>query len=284
VSNIIHSQPQEMALVSNTKATIAHIKAIKEIMKQVMVEGVHYGVIPGCDKPSLYKPGSEVLLTTFKISIEPEVREIRGDDITYQVRCIGKHIQTGMVIGVGIGECSTAEDKYRWRAAICQEEFDATPEDMRRVKWNKGKYDQNSRTYGKAWTVNQVRTNPADLANTALKLAKKRAQIDMCLTGLSASDIFTQDVEDLPPELLDENGLQIPAAQQKNKKNIYKEKEKTGQPQFATEAQIRLLRSRLPTANKTEVELCVWAQIESIESLPRDKVNNCIDWLSGKTQ
>jgi hypothetical protein len=47
----------------------------------------------------------------------------------------------------------------------------------------------------------QVRTVPDDLGNTVLKMAKKRAQIDMTLTALGVSDLFNQDIEDLPAEL-----------------------------------------------------------------------------------
>jgi hypothetical protein len=47
----------------------------------------------------------------------------------------------------------------------------------------------------------EVRVDPADVANTVLKMAKKRAQIDMTLTATAASDIFTQDLEDLPEDL-----------------------------------------------------------------------------------
>ena len=38
--------------------------------------------------------------------------------------------------------------------------------------------------------------NPADYYNTALKMAKKRALVDACLTVTAASDIFSQDLEE----------------------------------------------------------------------------------------
>jgi hypothetical protein len=49
-----------------------------------------------------------------------------------------------------------------------------------------------------------IRPNPADVANTVLKMAKKRALVDAVLTVLGASDIFTQDIEDTAPDKLDE--------------------------------------------------------------------------------
>jgi hypothetical protein len=56
--------------------------------------------------------------------------------------------------------------------------------------------------------------NPADVANTILKMAKKRAQIDMTLTATAASDVFEQDLEDLTDEVRENvvNGKTQPAS------------------------------------------------------------------------
>jgi hypothetical protein len=184
---------------SDVKAQVA---LIQRVMSAVMKEGTHYGVIPGCKQPSLYKAGSEVLLTTFRIAVDPEIINLSTDDeIRYQVRAKGIHQGTGILVGVGIGECSSNEEKYKWRKAVCDEEFDATPENRRRIKFTK--YERNGRVT--IYQNKQIRTEPADQANTVLKMAKKRAQIDLTITATGASDIFTQDIEDLPPELINEN-------------------------------------------------------------------------------
>ena len=47
----------------------------------------------------------------------------------------------------------------------------------------------------------QIRSSPADVANTILKMATKRALIALTLVSLGASDIFAQDLEDLTEEL-----------------------------------------------------------------------------------
>src|SRR6185369_6401125 len=70
------------------------------------------------------------------------------------------------------------------------------PENRKRVKFSKYQ--------GKVEKKQQVRTNPADVANTILKMAKKRGLVDAILTVTAASDIFTQDIEDLPDEIRDE--------------------------------------------------------------------------------
>lgn len=175
------------------------VNVIQEVMHAVMKRDVHYGVIPGCKKPSLYKPGSEVLLATFQIATKIEVTDLSTEDsIRYQVRVIGVHSPSGMIIGEGIGECSSNEEKYKWRKAY-DDEFAAAPDNRKRIKF--GKYKDK-----------QVRTEPADVANTILKMAKKRAQIDMTLTATGASDCFEQDIEDLPEEL--RRGFGEPAGEQ----------------------------------------------------------------------
>lgn len=169
-----------------------HVNLIQEVMGAVMKKDTHYGVIPGCKQPSLYKAGSEVLLATFRIAVSVIVEDLSTEDcVRYRVRTIGTHQVSGIVVGEGIGSCSSNEDKYKWRKAVNDKEFEATQESRRRIK------------YGKDWVTKQVRTEPADVDNTVLKMAKKRAQIDLTLTATAASDIFTQDVEDMPEELRD---------------------------------------------------------------------------------
>lgn len=168
----------------------AHVNLIQEVMQAVMQEGTHFGKIPGTPKPSLWKPGAEVLGTTFRIASSYRIDDLSTpDSVRYRVVCVGTHQATGTVLGEGVGECSSDEEKYKWRKAVSIKEFNATPENRKRVK------------FGKDYEANQVRTEPADQANTILKMACKRAQVAMILNVTAASDIFTQDIEDLPEEL-----------------------------------------------------------------------------------
>lgn len=172
-----------------------HAIAVQEVMKAVMKKDVHYGVIPFTDKPTLYKAGAEVLCMTFRIADEYKVEDLSTPDvIRYRVVCIGRHQMNGIELGSGMGEGSTSEEKYKWRKAVCKEEFDATPAALRRTKYAKGKG-------GSFYTTDQVRTEPSDLANTVLKMACKRAKMAMVLNVTAASDCFTQDIEDLTDEL-----------------------------------------------------------------------------------
>lgn len=174
----------------------SRVNLVQEVMKAVMVSEMHYGVIPGTKKPSLYKAGAEVLCATFRIADKYEIEDLSSEGMSrFRVRCVAIHQTTGQVLGEGMGECSSHEEKYKWRGAICQEEFDSFPENMRRLKFSKWQ--------GKVEKKQQVRTEPADQANTILKMACKRAKVAMTLNVTAASDIFTQDIEDLPPELME---------------------------------------------------------------------------------
>lgn len=171
----------------------AQVNLMQDVMQEVMKDGTHYGKIPGTQSKSLYKAGAEKLMATFRLAAKPEVEDLsEGGEIAYRVT-VSLLTANGTFVGAGIGECSSAEEKYSWRAAVHKKEWDATPENRRRVKY-----------YRDGKEVQQVRTNPADVANTILKMAKKRAQVDAVITATAASDIFTQDIEDLPEEVVAE--------------------------------------------------------------------------------
>jgi hypothetical protein len=160
----------------------AQVNLIKDVMMEVMQEGTHYGKIPGTNGKSLWKAGAEKLMATFRLAAKPEVEDLSiGGEIAYRV-VVNLLSANGAFVGAGVGECSSAEEKYSWRAAVHSKEWDATPDNRRRVKF-----------YRDGKEVQQVRTNPADVANTILKMAKKRAQVDAVITATAASDIFTQD-------------------------------------------------------------------------------------------
>lgn len=178
------------------------VNMVQQAMGSVMRDKVHYGTIPGVSKPSLWKPGSELLLSMFRIAVIPRVEDLGvGGEAHYRVTCQGV-LPSGEIVGEGVGECSSEEEKYKWRSAVCPAEWEDTPDDKRRLK-----YTRDGKKY------QQVRMNPADVANTILKMAKKRAQMDLTLTCTGASDVFTQDVEDLPKEYLNQQNTQAPARQ-----------------------------------------------------------------------
>jgi hypothetical protein len=198
--------PYSDAHVFDLQDVKQRVDAIHRIMAKQMKKDVHYGVIPGTKKPTLYKPGSEILLLTFRVAVDPEITDLSTtDEIRYRIRAIGRHVPTDSFMGAGVGECSSNEEKFLWRAALSKDEFNDTPEDQRRYKYKK-EWDRGRPMIVK---VEQIKVPPADAANAVLKRAKKRAQVDFCLTAMAASEIFTQDVEDLPDGYLNDDAAPV---------------------------------------------------------------------------
>jgi len=194
-SQVIQFQPavENYGSRSLTAADVrAQVNLMQDVMLEVMKDGVHYGKIPGTQSKSLYKAGAEKLMATFRLAGDPEVEDLSTEgEIKYRVK-VRLTTVNGAFVGSGIGECSSQEEKYAWRSAVSAKEWEATPENRRRIKYKRDGETQ------------QVRTNPADVGNTILKMAKKRGQVDAVITCTAASDIFTQDIEDLPEEIVAE--------------------------------------------------------------------------------
>lgn len=192
-------QPAENGHALTSAQLLSRLAVIQDVMRRVMQDGADYGVIPGTQKPTLYKPGAEKLCVTFRLAPTDPVIELIPEltgDIRYRVR-VPIMSADGSVVAVGVGECSTGEEKYRWRRPVHVNEFTNAPEDQKRDKYQRD---------GSVWS--QVRVNPADVANTVLKMAHKRAYVHGVIMATAAGAIFTQDIEDLPDGVMAEDVAQ----------------------------------------------------------------------------
>src|SRR5437899_8450992 len=78
---------------------VARVRRVREVMKNLMEENVHFGRVPGTQKPSLWKPGAELLLMTFRVGPRLEVEDLsNGDEIRYRVKVIGFSKVTGETV------------------------------------------------------------------------------------------------------------------------------------------------------------------------------------------
>ncbi len=196
-------------------------QAMKDFVSGVLREEVDFGVIPGTDKPTLYKPGAEKLARFFGLSILVNQMEIERDwtgekhngepFFYFQYKAIAA--RNGMTVAEGIGSCSTWEPKYRYRNAqrVCPS--------CGQTAIIKGKEE-----YGGGWIcfgkkggcgakfkindpqiagqeVGKINNpDPAEIVNTVDKMAQKRAIIAVVLLACNASEYFTQDLDDYIPE------------------------------------------------------------------------------------
>lgn len=190
------------------------VNLIQQVMHQVMKVDEHYGIIPGTKKPSLYKAGAEKLCLTFRLDPQyAHVCEKDGEHRDYTVTCTLFHIPTGQRVASGMGLCSTREAKYAYRQGgrecpKCGKEA-IRKSDTEWYCWRK--LDGCGATFGlqdPAIVGQQVGRSPnpdvPDTYNTVLKMACKRALVAATLNATAASDLFTQDVEDLPEGMIHE--------------------------------------------------------------------------------
>lgn len=208
-----NDQPRALAQFGELSVggIVARKEKILEVMRSVMRDGQHYGTIPGCgDKPTLYKAGAEILATTFALAPKFKITrtDMQGGHREYEIVCTMVHIPSGLELGEGVGTCSTMESKYRWRkgSRSCPEcGSSALLRSKDKPEWfcwrKKGGCGVTFPVEDKRITEqNTDRVENPDIAdqyNTVLKMAKKRAQVDATLTATGASDLLTQDLEDI---------------------------------------------------------------------------------------
>lgn len=178
------------------------ILLIQKVMKATMKKDEHYGVIPGCGggKPTLLKAGAEKLAFVFRMAPSFEINrdDFRGGHRGYEVTCTLKHIDSGKFLGQGVGYCSSMEGKYRFRYENTDKPVPPEYWDSRDIEELGGEGYTKKKVDGKWVIMRRVENeNPADVFNTILKMAAKRAQVAATLTATAASDIFTQDIEDM---------------------------------------------------------------------------------------
>ncbi|MBT9162544.1 MAG: hypothetical protein DDT27_01102 [Dehalococcoidia bacterium] len=93
-------------------------------------------------------------------------------------------------VGEGVGSCSSLEGKYRWRWLYENQ----LPTGIDKESLVQKRLSAKS---GGSYTLYRMEnSDPHDLGNTILKMAKKRSFIDGVLTVTGASRIFTQDLEE----------------------------------------------------------------------------------------
>ena len=201
--------------VMDIEQAVARRNVIVQAMKQLMVDGVDYGKIPGCgDKPALLLPGAQKLCNLFGLTIKYDFLEKTEDwsgeqhggepFFYYQIRA---EVYRGeFLIAEGVGACHSWEAKYRWRKMerICP---NCGKANIRKSKeggwycWKKTEgcgsvFNDGDPAIEGQETGRKPNPDVCDSVNTILKMAYKRTLIHGTINGTSCSEFFTQDVED----------------------------------------------------------------------------------------
>ena len=147
--------PEFAALLNEAKN---RINMLQDYVQRIMISGIDYGLIPGCPKPSLLKPGAEKLLDFFGysklVTVLNRIENLEDSYVSYEVKTSLISKNTGVVEAEGVGSCNSREQEYK-------------------------------------------NSDPFCIANTLLKMAEKRSLVDACLFATRSSGLFTQDLETL---------------------------------------------------------------------------------------
>ncbi len=191
------------------------MELIEEVKRTAMRQDVDYGLVPGTDKPGLFKPGAEKLAVLFRLDVQPRNEPIwgPGEHLTVISRATVYHAPTGARLGYGEGICSSRERNraYRKQERTCpncgtaavikgKAEFGGGWLCWRKRDGCGANFpDGDERIEGQE--VGEIE-NPdlPDTWNAVTKMAKKRAYADAVLSVTGASAIFTQDLGADPTE------------------------------------------------------------------------------------
>ncbi len=205
----VRVQAMEITLREETK-----IRAmVKSYVAENMVEDVDYGKIPGTDKPTLLKPGAEKLTSLFrctpKAALITKEEDFERGFFNYMFRIRLVSIDTKEVLAEGFGSANSREGRYRWRNANrkcphCQKEtvFKSNRPGEGFYCWGKkggcgAKFPEDAPAIVKQEIGRVENDDIATLANTILKMAKKRALVDGAIALAHCSDMFNQDLDDI---------------------------------------------------------------------------------------
>lgn len=183
-----------MTMVVSPREAKARLQQLQAFVHDVMIPDTDYGKIPGIEKPSLFKPGAEKLAEIYGLAPEYtfEQRTEDWDNLFfyYLLRCrLTRH---GVHVAEGLGSCNSREEKYAWRW-VWENEVPAGIDKaslMSKTGTSKA---------GKPWTRYRLpNEDVASIVNTILKMATKRAYVAAVISATRSSNMFTQDVEDMP--------------------------------------------------------------------------------------
>jgi hypothetical protein len=222
-ARMLRPQPAAETTPERTAAELRQrLELIREVKRTAMTENVDYGVVPGTEKATLFKPGAEKLALVFKLDVQPSNELIWGpsEHLTVISRATVFHAPTGTRLGYGEGICSSRERNraYRKQERTCpncaqpavikgKEEFGGGWLCWRKKNGCGAKFPDGDQRI-ESQEVGEIE-NPdlPDTWNAVDKMAKKRGYVDAVLSVTGASAIFTQDIGADPSDA-EPNGLE----------------------------------------------------------------------------
>jgi hypothetical protein len=138
---------------------------------EVLVEGRDYGSVPGVPE-FLWDPGASTIIASFNCHagqrrILSHIDDGKRLSMVIEVPII--HNIAQVEVGSGIGATTVAETKYKYRWERNPEAWGYSEEDIEKLE-TRERYDHTE--------YKILNPEPADLLNTVVKMASKRAEVD----------------------------------------------------------------------------------------------------------
>ena len=216
-----------LSVVQSAEEMKAQLAVLQDVCKHYLTNKVDYGLIPGTGaKPVLFKPGAEKLMDVFGLAVDPVIESKTEDWETglfdYTIKAYIKTRDGKLTLSSALGSCSSFESKYRYvtkKNKITCPSCDSEGTILKSKFPDKKTGDIGWWCKNEACKVNYPSTEPAivaqieemksqpkekeqredmaDVKNTILKMAEKRAVVAAVIRACRAAEIFTQDMEDL---------------------------------------------------------------------------------------
>lgn len=171
--------------IAQTRQSLA---LLRQMVKDVLTEGVDYGQVPGVPEEFLWDPGASQITASFNCRFgQPRViRETMTDTLIAVV--VDQPIislQTGQEVTSCVGAASTSEVKHKYRWVPRYELADWGYVDESVIKTLKTKVGRDNKPY--RWRI--PNPEPGELLNTIWKIAAKRGRVGAAqlLPGVSSA-------------------------------------------------------------------------------------------------
>lgn len=169
------------------------LKMAEKLTAEALEVDIDYGQIPGVAGKGLWDPGASKIMNAFRCYPRHKILYHEESDtlITWAIEAEIISRESQMVVGCGVGACSTREPKYKYRWVSKEEalRLGYTEPEIDGMKSKKRKFYQEQKPV--ADVVEYRVTNPeyGEQVNTIMQMAAKRAETDgaKTLPGVSSA-------------------------------------------------------------------------------------------------
>ena len=207
VANNDVSLPPVMEVTERIDTMLANRSHIIAQIKPILIEQVDVYTLPGMTKPSLGKPGAEKLAAVFGLrasfKVDEETKTMLGDVGRPFVGYVCTLTHNGEFAGEGRGAAFVEMERTQYK------NMNAREFEIIKLTLNPSEYKTAQGQYGVYYRVKDGTVFDPLALNKSIKMAQKSAFVDAVIRTTGMSDLFTQDIEDVPAEAPINEGVPV---------------------------------------------------------------------------